>query len=221
MEIRVRAELPGLIIVTTPSLPIKMRDIGFAHYTEVWTAMKSFTTTRTVDTPDEIWWVQHPPVYTQGLSCTMSTLAATDIPIIKTDRGGQITYHGPGQLVTYLLIDLNRRKRGVRWLVTLTEQSIIDFLTIHNITAHRLAGAPGVYVGGKKIAALGLRIRRGASYHGISVNVDMDLTPFQNIDPCGFENLEVTQLKDLGVTLTMDKVQRQLGDCIVALLNAP
>jgi len=221
MRARVRAELPGLSAMTTPPLPIQMRDLGLVHYTEVWLAMKSFTTTRIVDTPDEIWCVQHPPVYTQGLNCSVSTLAATDIPIIKTDRGGQITYHGPGQLVTYLLFDLKRRRRGAKWLVNLAEQSIIDFLGTHHVTAHRLAGAPGVYVSGKKIAALGLRIRHGASYHGISFNVDMDLTPFQNIDPCGFENLEVTQLKDLGVTLAMDEVRLQLGDCIVELLDAP
>lgn len=219
MQAWIRAESTLLFTVTTPPMPIKMRDLGLVHYNEVWKEMKSFTTTRVVDTPDEIWWVQHPPVYTQGLNCSVSTLTATDIPIIKTDRGGQITYHGPGQLVIYLLIDLKRRRRGAKWLVNLTEQSIIDFLAIHHIMAHRLAGAPGVYVGGKKIAALGLRIRRGASYHGISLNVDMDLTPFQNIDPCGFENLEVTQLQELGVTLTMDEVRRQLGDCIAALLD--
>jgi lipoyl(octanoyl) transferase len=198
---------------------VQMRDLGMRDYKRVWEAMKAFNEARSVDTRDEVWWVQHPPVYTQGLNCNMSTLTASDIPVIATDRGGQITYHGPGQLVVYPLLDIKRRARGIKWLVNLLEQLIIDYLTIHDIQGERKTGAPGVYVRGKKIAALGLRVRRGASYHGLSFNVDMDLAPYANIDPCGFEGLEVTQLKDLGVRLSISEVQAQLRTQLHALLT--
>ncbi len=200
---------------------IQMCDLGVVDYMPVWEAMKAFNEVRTADTRDEVWWVQHPPVYTQGLNCDRSTLTASDIPVIATDRGGQITYHGPGQLVVYPLLDIKRRAKGIRWLVNLLEQLIIDFLAIHKIQGERKTGAPGVYVHGKKIAALGLRVRRGASYHGLSFNVDMDLVPFSNIDPCGFEDLEVTQLRDLGVPLSISEVQARLSTQLFALLTRP
>lgn len=200
---------------------VQMRDLGVVDYMQVWEAMKAFNEARTADTRDEVWWVQHPPVYTQGLNCHMSTLTASDIPIVATDRGGQITYHGPGQLVVYPLLDIKRRARGIKWLVHLLEQLIIDFLAIHDIQGERKAGAPGVYVRGKKIAALGLRVRRGASYHGLSFNIDMDLAPFSNIDPCGFEDLKVTQLRDLGVQLSIGEVQAQLRKQLQVLLTRP
>ncbi len=200
---------------------VQMRDLGVVDYLQVWEAMKAFNEARTTATHDEVWWVQHPPVYTQGLNCDMSTLRASDIPVIATDRGGQITYHGPGQLVVYPLLDIKRRAKGIKWLVNLLEQLIIDFLAIHDIHGERKAGAPGVYVQGKKIAALGLRVRRGASYHGLSFNVAMDLAPFANIDPCGFEGLDVTQLRDLGVPLSVNQVQEQLSTELFTVLTRP
>lgn len=203
------------------ALEVQMRDLGMVDYRQVWEAMKAFNEARTADSCDEVWWVQHPPVYTRGLNCEMSTLKPTDVPVIATDRGGQITYHGPGQLVVYLLLDIKRRAKGIKWLVHLLEQLIIDFLSIHDIRGERKTGAPGVYVHGKKIAALGLRVRRGASYHGLSFNVDMDLAPFLNIDPCGFEGLDVTQLRDLGVPLSISEVQAQLSTQLHALLTRP
>jgi lipoyl(octanoyl) transferase len=205
--------------VAAIAFEVQMRDLGMRDYQRVWEAMKAFNEARSVDTRDEVWWVQHPPVYTQGLNCNMSTLTASDIPVIATDRGGQITYHGPGQLVVYPLLDIKRRARGIKWLVNLLEQLIIDYLTIHDIQGERKTGAPGVYVRGKKIAALGLRVRRGASYHGLSFNVDMDLAPYANIDPGGFKGLEVTQLKDLGVRLSISEVQAQLRTQLHALLT--
>ncbi len=197
---------------------VRIRDLGVVDYSQVWEAMKAFNESRTAATHDEVWWVQHPPVYTQGLNCDMATLSPSDIPVVATDRGGQITYHGPGQLVVYPLLDIKRRGRGIKWLVNLLEQLIIDFLANHAVHGERKAGAPGVYVRGRKIAALGLRVRRGASYHGLSFNVDMDLAPFANIDPCGFEGLEVTQLRDLGVLLSIGEVQQQLSDRLLNLL---
>ncbi len=205
--------------MTATTLEVQMRDLGLVDYRQVWDAMKVFNQARTAATRDEAWWVQHPPVYTQGLNCDMSTLAVSDIPIIATDRGGQITYHGPGQLIVYPLLDIKRRAKGIRWLVNLLEQLIVDFLATHDIQGQRKAGAPGVYVQGKKIAALGLRVRRGASYHGLSFNVDMDLAPFSNIDPCGFQDLEVTQLRDLNVPLSIGEVQAQLSRQLHALLT--
>jgi lipoyl(octanoyl) transferase len=204
--------------VAAIAFEVQMRDLGVVDYLQVWEAMKAFNEARTADTRDEVWWVQHPPVYTQGLNCDMSTLTASDIPVVATDRGGQITYHGPGQLIVYPLLDIKRRAKGIKWLVNLLEQLIIDFLAIHDIQGERRTRAPGVYVRGEKIAALGLRVRRGASYHGLSFNVDMDLAPFANIDPCGFEDLEVTQLRDLGVPLSIGEVQDRLSSQLRALL---
>ena len=172
--------------------------------------MQRFTEQRNADTPDEIWLGQHFPVFTQGLSCTMTPRTATDIAVVHTDRGGQITYHGPGQLVLYPLIDLRRRSIGVKRLVTALEQTVIDYLAGHRIKAHRIEGAPGVYVNAEKIAALGIRVRRGATYHGLSLNVAMDLSPFLFIEPCGYKDLVVTQLEDLGVSRSVEQVQTAL-----------
>lgn len=198
--------------------PLRISGLGMRDYADTLRAMQDFTATRTAQTGDEIWWLQHPPVYTQGLNCSQVTLGPTDIPIVACDRGGQITYHGPGQLVVYTLIDLGRRGRGARWLVEVLEQSVIDFLASRGVHGERRAGAPGVYVGGAKIAALGLRIRRGASYHGLSMNIDMDLAPFANIDPCGYAGLAVTQLKDLGVGMALPAVAALITARIERLL---
>ncbi|MHB1083855.1 MAG: lipoyl(octanoyl) transferase LipB [Thiobacillus sp.] len=162
--------------------------------------MQAFTAQRSPDTPDEIWLLEHPPVYTQGQAGNPGHLiAATDIPVIPIDRGGQITYHGPGQIVAYVLVDLRRRGYGIRELVTRMEQAVIDLLAEQGITAARQHGAPGVYVNGAKIAALGLRVKHGCTYHGLALNVDMDLHPFTAINPCGYAGMRVTQCRDLGL----------------------
>jgi lipoyl(octanoyl) transferase len=176
---------------------LTIRSLGIKPYTEVWEAMKCFTTNRDKTTPDEIWFVQHPAVYTQGQAGKPEhILNSKNIPVVQTDRGGQVTYHGPGQLVMYVLIDLNRRKLGVRTLVCLLEKMLIDVLSKFNLSAAIKTGAPGVYVNNKKIASIGLRVRKGCTYHGIAFNIDMDLSPFLGINPCGFEALEMTQLSD-------------------------
>jgi lipoyl(octanoyl) transferase len=176
-----------------------VRNLGLLEYLPTWEAMQEFTTRRGSDTTDEIWFVEHPPVFTLGLAGKPEHLLKDiAVPLVKTDRGGQITYHGPGQLVAYLLLDLKRRQLGVRELVSRIEQAVIDLLHDDGIVAQRLAGAPGVYVDGAKIAALGLRIKKGCSYHGVSLNVDMDLAPFPAINACGYPGLRVTQLRELG-----------------------
>jgi lipoyl(octanoyl) transferase len=171
-----------------------VRDLGFAEYARVWQDMRSFTESRGAATTDEIWLVEHPPVYTLGTNDRKEAFDNPGIPLVQTDRGGQITYHGPGQIVAYVLMDLRRRSWGVKQLVSALEQSIIDLLHARGISAARRAHAPGVYVDGRKIAQLGLRIRRGASYHGLSFNVDMDLEPFRRIKPCGYAGLETIDL---------------------------
>ncbi|OGI44684.1 MAG: octanoyltransferase [Candidatus Muproteobacteria bacterium RBG_16_64_11] len=177
---------------------VTVRDLGVVDYQACLRAMQDFTIRRGPATGDELWLLQHPPVYTLGLNARQAVLAnPTGIPVVKCDRGGDISYHGPGQLVAYVLIDLRRRGWGVKQLVHALEQSVLDFLGERAIEAGRRPGAPGVYVDGRKIAQLGLRIRRGASYHGLSFNIDMDLAPFRQIRPCGIEGLEVTQLAAL------------------------
>ncbi|HEX22798.1 MAG TPA: lipoyl(octanoyl) transferase LipB, partial [Chromatiales bacterium] len=173
--------------------------------------MQDFTASRTKDTPDEIWLLEHPPVFTLGLNGKREhLLAAGDIPIIKCDRGGQVTYHGPGQIIAYLLLDLKRRGLGVKEMVRRMEQLVIDLLASYGIDSERRAGAPGIYVDDKKIAALGLRVRHGCSYHGLSLNVDMDLTPFSHINPCGYEGLETTQLRELRPDIELARVADEL-----------
>ena len=178
--------------------------------------MKQFTAARNADTLDEIWVLQHPPVYTQGLAGKPEhLLRATDIPVIKIDRGGQITYHGPGQIVAYLLLDLRRWKINMRQQVRLMEQAVIDLLAQHGVKAQGREDAPGVYVAGAKIAALGLKIRNGCCYHGLSFNVDMDLTPFSNINPCGHAGLRVTQVCELGITVPINELQAELTQNLI------
>jgi len=174
-----------------------VRDLGRADYIRVWQDMRTFTDRRDPSTRDEIWLVEHPPVYTLGTNDRNEAFDNPGIPLVKSDRGGQITYHGPGQLIAYVLIDLRRRGWGVKQLVTMLEQTVVDLLAARGLTALRRAGAPGVYVDGRKIAQLGLRVRHGASYHGLSFNVDMDHEPFRRIKPCGYAGLETTDLATL------------------------
>ena len=191
---------------------VLIRRLGLADYETTLDRMRDFTLARNADTPDELWSVEHPPVYTLGVAAKPEHLPRTDndILVIKTDRGGQITYHGPGQVVIYTLLDLRRRNLGVRALVRKLEQAVIELLTAYRIDAKGREDAPGVYVDGAKVAALGLRIRNGCCYHGLSLNVDMDLSPFGAINPCGYPGLEVTQLRDLGVAESMSAVTEKL-----------
>jgi lipoyl(octanoyl) transferase len=181
------------------TLPLKIRRLGRQPYEATWKAMSAFTDNRTADTPDELWLLEHDPVFTQGQAGKAEhVLAPGDIPVVQVDRGGQVTYHGPGQIVGYPLIDLRRVGVGVRELVHRIEQALIDTLAHWNIVAERVEGAPGVYVAGAKVAALGLRVRRGCSFHGLAFNVAMDLEPYHRINPCGYKGLAVTQVLDLG-----------------------
>ena len=189
-------------------MTVVVRRLGMAEYQPVLAAMRDFTDRRGEDTPDELWLLQHPRVFTQGQAGKAEhVLAPGDIPVIQVDRGGQVTYHGPGQWVVYLLVDLKRRGLGVRALVTLIENAIVRLLSEYGIDAAPRADAPGVYVNGDKIASLGLRVRRGCSYHGLSLNVDMDLEPFTRINPCGHEGLQVTSMAQ---ALALDPVGERL-----------
>ncbi len=197
-----------------------VRRLGRTDYQPTWRAMQEFTATRDGQTPDEIWLLEHPPVFTQGLAGRPEHLLRdAGVPLVRTDRGGQITYHGPGQVIAYLLIDLARRGLKVRELVSRIEQATIDLLASLGSEGQRLAGAPGVYVGGAKIASLGLRVKGGCSYHGLSLNADMDLSPFAAINPCGYPGLRVTQLRDLGLRsdpaevgeLLLQQLQNHIG----------
>jgi lipoyl(octanoyl) transferase len=203
----------------SPLLP-SLKFLGLVEYQPAWQAMQQFTAARNAETRDEIWLLQHPPVYTQGLAGKPEHLLdAHGIPVIKIDRGGQITYHGPGQIVMYLLLDLRRWQLNVRQLVRLMEQAVIDLLSAYGVAAQRREDAPGVYVDDAKIAALGLKIRYGCCYHGLSFNVDMDLSPFANINPCGYAGLRVTQARDLGIAATVQELEQQLADNLLALLQ--
>ena len=194
---------------------VRVKHLGHVEYEPTWRAMQAFTAARTADTPDEFWVLEHPPVYTQGQAGKPEHLLhATDIPVIRIDRGGQITYHGPGQLVIYTLVDLRRLGYGIRELVQRMEQGVIDMLAAHNIDSERLSGAPGVYVGGAKIAALGLRVKHGCTYHGLALNVDMDLAPFSAINPCGLPGLAVTQCCDFLPEFTMLRAEQALTDSL-------
>ena len=187
---------------------IQIREKGLQDYTSSWKEMISFTNSRTADTPDELWLLEHDSVFTQGLTGKPENLLGeTDISVIQSDRGGQITYHGPGQLIVYCLIDIKRLGIGVKKMVSLIEQSIIDLLEDYSISSHKVSGAPGVYVDGSKIAALGLKVRHGRTYHGLSLNIDMDLTPFSLINPCGYEGLEVTQISHFDSNVTLEDVK--------------
>ncbi len=189
---------------------LQVRRLGLLDYEGVWRAMQRFTDRRDELTPDELWLVQHPPVFTQGQAGRAEHLIAPgDIPVIQVDRGGQVTYHGPGQIVAYPLIDIKRLKMGVRELVTGIEQAIIGVLDSYGVQAQAMPGAPGVYIDGVKIASLGLRIRRGKSFHGLAFNIDMDLEPFQRINPCGFRGLQVTMLSAF-TDVPMSEVEERL-----------
>ncbi|MGI9569312.1 MAG: lipoyl(octanoyl) transferase LipB [Desulfobulbia bacterium] len=188
-----------------------VRELGLQPYQQVWQDMQLFTDQRSDSTADELWLLQHPPVYTLGKNGKPEhILNSQDIPVIKSDRGGQVTYHGPGQLIVYTLLDLNRMHIGIRELVTRIENSVIELLQDYDISANARKDAPGVYVDGRKIAALGLRVRKGRSFHGLALNVDMDLEPFARINPCGYEGLEVTQLSELADTQGFDEVEKRL-----------
>ncbi len=197
-----------------------IRDLGLQEYEPIWREMQKFTTERDINTTDEFWCLQHPPVFTMGLNGKKKHLLNIEnIPVINIDRGGQVTYHGPGQLVIYTLIDLERLNIGVKYLVNAIESAIIQLLEQYSIEAQRKENAPGVYILGEKIAALGLRIKRNKSYHGLSLNIDMDLTPFQQINPCGYEGLAVTQLIDLAPQLDIAQVQQDLLNHLCHLLG--
>jgi lipoyl(octanoyl) transferase len=183
--------------------------------------MREFTLNRTPETPDEIWVLEHPPVYTlgQGADPKFGPKSASGIPVVQAERGGEITYHGPGQAVLYTLVDLQRRGIKVKEFVSLLEQCVINFLVGHEVAAERRAGAPGVYVGGAKIAALGIRVTRGRAWHGLSLNVDMDLAPFNAIDPCGYPGLNVTQAKEFGIKGSAKEIGMRLGRILVHRLE--
>lgn len=201
---------------------ILVRHLGLQPYEPVSQAMHDFTDMRDDTTPDEIWLVEHLPVFTQGQAGKAEHLLMTgDIPVIQSDRGGQVTYHGPGQQVMYVLLNLKRRKLGVRELVTLLEQTVVNTLAEYGIDAHPRADAPGVYVGEKKICSLGLRIRKGCSFHGLALNINMDLTPFQRINPCGYAGMEMTQMRQWVDTATPENIRPVLLKKFLALLNNP
>lgn len=197
------------------------RSLGRVDFEPTWRRMQAFTDERTDETPDEIWILEHPPVFTLGLNGKREhVLAAGDIPVIDIDRGGQVTYHGPGQLVVYPLVNLRRQKLGVRELVEALENAVVDTLADFNIDARSKRDAPGVYTpGGEKIASLGIRVRRGCTYHGLAFNVNMDLEPFQRINPCGYEGLTMTQVADLGGPSELDTVSEALKPHILRHLR--
>jgi lipoyl(octanoyl) transferase len=200
--------------------PLQIRHLGQVEYEPTWHEMQSFTDNRTEKSLDELWFLEHPPVFTLGRNSKPEHLHDTgNIDIIQSDRGGQVTYHGPGQLIAYVLLDINRRQLGVQSLVSLLEQTVINLLSDHSIFAERRTKAPGVYVENRKIAALGLRVRKGCSFHGLSLNVDMDLAPFSMINPCGIEDLEVTRMSDLGIKLSVDECATQFQHHFEQLLN--
>ncbi|ALE90924.1 MULTISPECIES: lipoyl(octanoyl) transferase LipB [Pseudomonas] len=197
-----------------------IRELGEADYESTWLAMKHFTDGRDKHTQDEVWLVQHPPVFTQGQAGKAEHLLLPgDIPVVKSDRGGQVTYHGPGQLVAYLMLDVRRLGFGVRELVTRMEQCLIDLLASYGVTAVARPDAPGVYVEGAKIASLGLRIRNGCSFHGLALNVDMDLEPFRRINPCGYAGLAMTQLRDHAGPIEFAEVGARLRSQLVKHLD--
>jgi lipoyl(octanoyl) transferase len=200
-------------------MPI-LKRLGRVDYEPTWRAMQRFTDERDEQTPDEIWFLEHPPVYTLGMNASPAhVLAPGDIRIVQIDRGGQVTYHGPGQLVVYPLIDLRRAKLGVRDLVTALERSVIDYMTELGVAAECRRSAPGVYVDNRKLASVGIRIRRGSSYHGIAINVNLDPEPFTRINPCGYAGLEVTRLADLTRVSSVEEAANGLEPHLVRALG--
>ncbi len=197
-----------------------VRWLGRVEYEPTWRAMQTFTNERDASTPDQIWFLEHPPVFTLGMNAAPEHLLAPgEIPVVQIDRGGQVTYHGPGQLVVYPLIDVRRAGLGVRQMVMALESAVIDLLASWNIEAVAKREAPGVYVKGRKVASIGLRIRRGSSYHGLAFNVAMDLQPFQRINPCGYRGLEVTDVRSLGVNASVQEVADALSPRLLASLQ--
>ena len=210
--------------MTVAAADVVTRSLGRTDYATTWRAMQEFTAARTPATPDEIWLTEHPPIYTLGLAGRREHLLRDNgIPTLKVDRGGQITYHGPGQLVAYLLFDLKRRGTGIRALVRAIEASVVEWLDSMGISAYGKPSAPGVYVRvagmEAKIAALGLKVRNGCTYHGLALNVAMNLAPFADIDPCGYKGLAVTQLADLGVVRTVDEAGRELAPLLASRIR--
>ena len=194
-----------------------VKDLGLLDYALACQAMQDFTVSRQADTQDELWLLEHPPVFSQGSNGKEEHLLNIGaIPLVQSDRGGQVTYHGPGQLIAYTLFDLRRYGIGVREMVTRLEQSVISLLAMHDLSGYSDPDAPGVYVDGSKIASLGLRVKRGACYHGISLNVDMDLSPFLSINPCGYQGMKMVDLKGLGCDLTMAEVKQQFVSVLTA-----
>jgi len=205
---------------TIKSAEIKLKYLGLSEYEPVWRAMQTFTDQRDKSTLDELWMVEHPPVFTQGQAGKPEhVLNPGGIPIIQVDRGGQITYHGPGQIVIYPLIDLKRHKIGIKALVNGIEEALIRTIAEYGVTANRREKAPGVYVDNKKIASLGLRVRKGCTFHGLAFNIRMDLEPFSRINPCGYAGLEVEQLSQLNPTVEIDEVQNKLIKYLCEILN--
>ena len=199
---------------------LRVRELGLVPYQPAWQAMQQFTNERGPDTPDEIWLLEHPPVFTQGQAGKAEhVLLPGDIPVVQVDRGGQVTYHGPGQMIAYLLLDVRRSGLGVRELVSCMERSLIGLLAEYGVEAYAKPDAPGVYVGAAKIASLGLRIRNGRSFHGLALNVDMDLDPFRRINPCGYAGLAMTQLRDLAGTIDFAEVRAALVRQLLAQLG--
>lgn len=215
-----RATGPAIGAASRAPVPApRIRRLGLVEFQPTYAAMRQFTSSRQRDTPDELWLLQHPPVYTAGLACRPEHLPrGSDIALERIDRGGQITYHGPGQLVMYTLLDLARRNLKIRAFVHLLEQAVIDTLAQYQVSAQRKDGAPGIYVDGAKIAALGLRVRSTGCYHGVALNVDMDLSPFLAIDPCGYPGLAVTQTRDLGISSPAGALGEQLAVNMTRLL---
>jgi len=198
-----------------------VRHLGLAGYAATYEAMRGFTAGRGTKTADELWVLEHPPVYTAGIAARSEHFPrASKVPLVRTDRGGQITYHGPGQAIVYALVDLERRALTVRGMVALIEQAVVNVLAEQDVAAERKPGAPGVYVGGAKIAALGLRVRRGCCYHGVALNVDVDLAPFSDIDPCGYPGLAVTRTSDRGITAGVEELGSALARGISRLLES-
>lgn len=199
---------------------ILCRDLGVVPYESTWEEMKNFTQSRTKEDPDQIWLLEHPPVFTQGQAGKAEHLLDSgDIPVVQADRGGQVTYHGPGQLIAYIMIDLKRLGIGVRDLVTLIENSIVDVCKQNGIESYPKPDAPGVYVNGMKISSLGLRVRRGCSFHGVALNVDMDLSPFLRINPCGYQGLQMIDMKRLQPETNMAQVKVQLANVLAERLG--
>ena len=198
---------------------LRLRDFGLCDYSSSWHGMQAFTEHREPQTPDELWLVEHPPVFTLGQAGDAAhILNAGSIPVVSTDRGGQVTYHGPGQAVVYVLYDLRRAGLGVKNFVRLLEQAVIDTLATRSVDAMRSPGAPGVYVDGAKIAALGIRVRKGCSYHGVAINVDVDLAPYARINPCGYRGMAVTRTRDLGIAWGVGEAGMACAEVLAQLL---